>query len=78
MTDRKKNKELRAQYREFVNMLAEAPSLSYRLKLNPHGDVQVMDDGAFVEVHLWIPKEILDKYEANKNKSDSPDNGMWS
>jgi hypothetical protein len=50
---RDQEKLLREQYRERAVQMCKQAELS--LKVSPFASVSVMDDGAFIEVTLWVP-----------------------
>lgn len=60
---RQEQQRLRQQYREhaqkLVEVLNDVPIFQFRL--DDHANVQIMDDGAFVELIVWVPKVQLDK-----------------
>jgi alpha-galactosidase/6-phospho-beta-glucosidase family protein len=41
--------------------LSEKTRTDLMLQTSPHGLVQPMEDGAFVEVMLWVPRSALEK-----------------
>lgn len=54
-------KRLYLAYRETATQMIAAGDLidSARLSVNDHANVQICEEGAFVELHVWIPKEQL-------------------
>lgn len=63
---RKEQQQLREQYRAHVQAMikedqAYGPRRDYKFRLDDHANVQIMDDGAFVELIVWVPKVQLDK-----------------
>lgn len=51
--ERQHQKHLINRYREAAHDLIDVP-------LQPHAHVQVLEDGAFVEVTVWVPKALIE------------------
>lgn len=56
LAQRREFKALRDRYRAAAGRL-------YGVKVSSVAWVQTMDDGAFVEIQVWIPKEETDHHE---------------
>ena len=59
--NREDTKRLYLAYRERAQLLCKlAPHLpDLYLSTSPHANVQLCEDGAFVEAVIWIPKDDL-------------------
>lgn len=56
--ERQQKKQAIDDYREAAKKIA-AISGPQGISVNEHANVQVMPDGAFVEVIMWVPKGAL-------------------
>lgn len=56
LEDRKAAKELRAKYKEKA---AEICSKLENVTIPSISAIQLMEDGAFVEAMIWVPKDSL-------------------
>lgn len=69
-----------AQYREAACKIACGLETTYydrwfeehKLKVSPTANVHEMQDGAFVELHLWVPREEADKESGESNNLSLP------
>lgn len=64
---RQETKELRDKYRAFVEHNAHLftdpvfPGKEIvKISMQPHAHTMVMEDGAFVEVMMWVPKANIE------------------
>lgn len=59
---RQRAQDNRGAYRDVAKRLAAKQRGAVRMSVNEHAHVQTSadDDGAFVEVQLWIPKRAIE------------------
>ena len=61
MRSREESKRLTLRCRERTKELLQVSSMP--LRVQPHAPVQLMEDGAFIEVTLWVPLAVIEGAE---------------